>query len=116
MGITKEAIEEIKIKALAYYKKHKIITSPCFGEIRITNDGFNHIEWKDKHHKRDFRDAYIRYICFFHTVHILENLSLYQEYREEMREFTVTRKKQGKTKNIVIKDRIRHFGFVAVVN
>ena len=92
--ITKSDIEDIKLKALEYYKKHKIIKSPRFGEVKITNEGFNHIEWKDKNHLRDFRDAYIRYICFFHTAHILENLSLYQEYREEVREFIVTRKKQ----------------------
>ena len=46
--ITKEDIEKIKLKALEYYKKHKIINSPCFGEVKITNTGLNHIEWKDK--------------------------------------------------------------------
>jgi len=114
--IAKEDIERIKLKALEYYKKHKIMKSPCFGEIKITNEGFNHIEWKDLNHKRDFRDAYIRYICFFHVAHILENLSLYQEYREEMKDFAIRSKKQGKTKTVTIKDRVCHYGFVAVVN
>lgn len=114
--ITKADIEEIKSKALEYYKKHKIIQSPCFGEIRITNAGFNHIEWKDKSHLREFSDAHTRYICFFHTAHILENMHLYQEYREEMKELTITKKRQWQTKKILMKDIVRHFGFIAVVN
>ena len=68
MDINSQILEKMKQKALLYYKENKKIISPLFWEIRITNSWFNHIEWKNKVHKRDFKEAYVRNICFFHTV------------------------------------------------
>lgn len=47
MIITSKILEEMKQKALIFYKNNKKIKSPIFWEIRVTNNWFNHIEWKN---------------------------------------------------------------------
>ena len=68
--VTEENYQEIKDKAVKYFKENKVIASPSFWEIKITPEGFNHIEWKNKNHKRPIKEAYIRYLCFLNTAYI----------------------------------------------
>ena len=114
MEITKEQLKKAKEEALSFFKNNKKITSPCFWgiEIKLTPNWFNHIEWQRENHRRDTWDSFIRYICFKHIKYILNNSKLYQEYKEEMREFFIKKKwKKIKQKRIV-----EYFWFVAVVN
>jgi hypothetical protein len=110
--ISDEKFERARENALALFQKNKRISSPCFGEVRIDPDGFGHLEWKSKDHKRTKKAAYMRYLCFLHVPYILQNMKLYQEYREVMEDVPV--KKKGK----IIKERkpVRYYGFVAIVN
>lgn len=112
-NITKEQLEEIKLRALEFYKKNKFIKSPIFWDIKITNEWFNHIEWKDKNHQRNFNEAFTRYVCFFHTKHILENLHLYQEYREKQEKFKI---KIWSKKYKEVNENVFYYWFVAIVN
>lgn len=112
-NITKEELDKIKIRALEFYKKNKIIKSPIFWIIKITNNWFNHIEWKDKNHQRDYNEAFTRYICFFHIKYILENLHLYQEYRNNSEKLKIKTWKK-KYKNII--ENVDYYWFVAIVN
>ena len=113
MEINSQILEKMKQKALLYYKENKKIISPLFWEIRITNSWFNHIEWKNKVHKRDFKEAYVRYICFFHTKYILEESNLYQEFREQVEQFKI---KIGKKKYKNVNENTCYYWFVAIVN
>ena len=87
--ITDEQYEKIKQKAVNYFRENRKILSQAFWEIRITPEWFNHIEWKNKNHKRPKTEVYIRYLCFLSTAYILENLKLYQEFREEFQFFEI---------------------------
>lgn len=110
--ITELQHDKIKLKAVEIFQQNKKITSPAFWEIRITPEGFGHIEWKNKNHKRPIRESYVRYLCFTHIVHILNHSKLYQEFRETLQ--TVEIKKKGKKNR---ENKIVHFyGFVAIVN
>jgi len=113
MKITKEILEEMKQKALIYYKNNKIINSALFWKVKITNEWFNHIEWKNKDHKRDFKEAYVRYVCFFHTKYILENSHLYQEYRSSIEQFKI---KIWSKKYKEVSENTHYYWFVAIVN
>ncbi len=110
--IKQEDYEKVKEKAINLFKKNKIIDSPSFWEIKISPEWFNHIEWKSKNHKRPMKESYIRYICFLHTIYILNNSQLYQEFREEMQEFQLKRWWK------IIKDKkiVTLYWFVAIVN
>lgn len=83
IDISEEHFERVKESAIELFQQNKKIVSPAFGEIRLTPEGFNHIEWKNKNHKRSQRGAFVRYFCFAHIVHILSNSKLYQEFRED---------------------------------
>lgn len=110
--ITEEKYQNIKDKAINYFKNNKNINSPSFWEIKITPEWFNHIEWKNKNHKRPMKESYIRYLCFLHTDYILKNSKLYQEYREEIQKFEIKRKWKKKIENKVV----LLYWFVAIVN
>lgn len=110
--VEQDKFDNIKNKAVELFKKNKIIKSPIFWEIKITPEWFNHIEWKSKNHKRPNKEIYIRYLCFLHTVFILNKSNLYQEFREEMQEFEIKRKwKKVKDRKIV-----NLYWFTAIVN
>jgi hypothetical protein len=83
----------MKQKAISLFQKNKKIMSRAFGEIRLTPEGFNHIEWKSKNHKRPMQEAYIRYLCFNHIIYILNRSELYQEFREELQHIEVKKDK-----------------------
>jgi len=109
---TEKQLEEMKNKALSFFKNNKKIISPAFWEIKITPEWFNHIEWKNKNHKRSPTESYVRYLCFLHLDYILSNSKLYQEFRESFQEFELKRKnKKIKEKKIVCL-----YWFVAIVN
>lgn len=111
-NISQEQFDKIKQKAVDFMKKNRKIKSPAFWEIKITPEWFNHIEWKNKNHKRSIQESYIRYLCFLHTNYILSNSKLYQEYREFMQDVEIKIKwKKKKQKKIVYV-----YWFVAVVN
>ena len=111
-NITKEQFEKIKQKAIDYMWKHKKINSPAFWEIRITPEWFNHIERKNKNHKRSMQESYVRYLCFLHIEYILSNSKLYQEFREYLEKIDIKRAwkfiKENKMANL--------YWFVAIVN
>lgn len=107
--INQEKFEKAKAQALLIFQKNKKIKSPLFGEIRITPDGFDHIEWKSRWHKRPMNEAFVRYICFNHVVFLLNKSALYQEYREKMEIVRINKTvKQNKI--------VHYYGFVAIVN
>lgn len=113
-AITKEKLAKAKEEALIFFKKNKAISSPCFWwiKIKVTPNGFNHLEWQRENHRRSANESFMRYVCFKHIKYILNNLELYQEYKEEMREFFIKKKgKKVKQKRIV-----EYFWFVAIVN
>ena len=102
--ISLEDYEKIKNEALDIFKKNKKVKSPSFWwiEIKITPSWFNHLEWKKENHKRGIKEAFMRYLCFKHIKYILNNLKLYQEYKEELKEFYIKKKwKKVKIKKIV---------------
>ena len=109
---TQEKYDEMKKKALSIFKDNRRVISPAFWEIKITPEGFTHIEWKNKNHKRPPMEAYVRYLCFSHLVYILNQSKLYQEYRESMEDVSLKRHgKETKEKKIV-----QYYWFVAIVN
>ncbi len=110
--ISLEKYNKMKEKAVEYFKQNRTITSPAFWEIKITPEWFNHIEWKNKNHKRPIKEVYIRYLCFLNTEYILNNSKLYQEFREEMQTFDIKRK----NKKIKEKKIVNLYWFVAIVN
>lgn len=110
--ITEEKFNNIKQKAIKYFKNNRKVVSDIFWEVIITPEWFNHIEWKNKNHKRPLKESYIRYLCFLHTAYILNNLKLYQEFREEFQDFVLKRK----WKNIKERKIVELFWFVAIVN
>lgn len=112
INITQDKYDELKQKAVNYFKKHRKISSPSFWEIKITPEWFNHIEWKNKNHKRTMEESFVRYLCFFHLEYILNNSKLYQEYRECFQEIE-TKKNWKKIKQRMI---IQLYWFVAIVN
>ncbi len=107
-----EKYNEIKLKAIDYFKNNRKILSPCFWEIKITPEWFNHIEWKSKNHKRPIKEAYIRYLCFLSTTYILNNLKLYQEFREEFQFFEIKRN----NKKVTEKKIVCLYWFIAIIN
>lgn len=112
MEISDEYYEKVKKQAIWFFKNNKIIKSVCFWDVKITPEWFNYIEWKDKNHKRWKKEACIRYLCFLQTRHILENLWLYQEFKEEFKKFNIKKKKK-----IVVENKLVSFyWFVAVVS
>ncbi len=112
INITQDEYNKLKQKAIKYFTKHRKVNSPAFWEIKITPEWFNHIEWKNKNHKRTIEESFIRYLCFFHLDYILSNSKLYQEFREWIQDFEVKKNwKMVKEKKIV-----RLYWFVAIVN
>jgi hypothetical protein len=111
-GISDEKFERAKERAVSLFKNNKRVASPCFGEVRINPDGFSHLEWKSKDHKRDKKAAYMRYLCFQHVPYVLQNMKLYQEYRQTMESVEVKRKGRTVKENRLVE----YYGFVAVVN
>jgi hypothetical protein len=110
--ISPERHNAMREKASMVFERNKKIRSPAFGEIRLTQEGFGHIEWKNKNHKRPPRESYVRYLCFLDIVHILNHSKLYQEYREGSEKVEI--KRHGKR---VKENRIVHYyGFTAIVN
>lgn len=106
------SFDDIKKQAINIYQGNKKISCPIFGEVRLTPEWFEHIEWKKKNHKRNPDDAFVRYVCFIHVKDILEKSHYYQEYRETSEIIKV--KRNGK---IISEQKIvRYFAFVAVVN
>ena len=110
--ISQAEFDAVKNKAVELFRKNKKISSPAFSEIRITPEWFEHIEWKNKNHKRPIREAYVRYICFLHLIYILNHSKLYQEFREDTGKVIV--KKQGK--KILVNKIVYFYGFIAIVN
>lgn len=112
MEISKEKFNEVKNKAIKFFKEHKKINSPAFWKIKITSEWFNHITWKSINHKRWDNEIFVRYLCFMHIEYILSNLKLYQEYRTEIKKVEIKR-----WWKIIKEDRIISlYWFVAVVN
>ena len=102
----------MKNKAIACLKNNRKIHCPALWEVKIKPEWFKHIEWKNKNHKRDQSESYVRYLCFLHIPMILEKSWLYQEYREEMIDISVKRRwKYIKEKKVV-----QFYWFVAIVN
>lgn len=112
IDISEEHFQRVKESAIELFQQNKKIVSLAFGEIRLTPEGFNHIEWKNKNHKRSQREAFVRYLCFAHIVHILGNSRLYQEFREDSQSVQVKAKWTKKYENKIV----RYYGFVAIVN
>lgn len=110
--ITEEQYESVKQKAISLFQKNKKIMSRAFGEVKITPEGFNHIEWKSKNHKRPMQEAYIRYLCFNHIIYILNHSELYQEFREELQHIEIKKQNKKVTENKIV----YLYGFVAIVN
>jgi hypothetical protein len=54
----------------------------------------------------------MRYLCFKHIKYILNNSILYQEYKEELKEFSIKRK----WKKVKVKKIVEYFWIVAIVN
>ena len=104
--------DAMRAKASELYERNKKIRSMAFWEVRLTPNGFRHIEWKNQNHKRTPRESYVRYLCFLNIVHILNNSKLYQEYREWSE--LVEIKRHGKK----VKERkiVHYYGFTAIVN
>jgi len=79
----------MKEQVLSYYAQHKKISSPLFGEVKITPQALWHLENKDKKHKRADKEIFIRYKCFLLVDKIIEKSHLYQEYKQEMQDVVV---------------------------
>ena len=92
--ITEDQYDKIKKEALGIFRKNKRIQCPAFWgvEIKITPNWFNYLEWKKTNHRRSSKEWFMRYLCFKHVKYILNNLKLYQEYKEELKEFYIKRK------------------------
>lgn len=74
----------MKDQVLNYYAQHKKISSPLFGDVKITPQALRHLENKDKRHKRAEKEILIRYKCFLLVDRIIEKSHLYQEYKQEI--------------------------------
>ena len=80
-------------------------------EVKFTNEGFSHITYKDKKHRRSNDEQAVRFACFLSVEEILRKSHLYQEYRAIETEIKV--RKYGQ--NMKERHIIEYFGFVAVV-
>lgn len=102
-----------KWKAIEFWKFNRTIRNSKLGEIRITEDGFNHIEYKDKKHKRqNEKEVMYRYRCFMYVKRILTNLGEYQEYEERSVNISIRRH----WKNVHEMRPACYYWFVAIIN
>ena len=89
---TADEVSKVRDRAIAYYRKIKTIKSPAFDKkIRVWNDWFSHIQYKDAKHRRSNEDIYMRFLCFLSLEKILCNLWLYQEYKAIVEDIEVKR-------------------------
>ena len=112
--ITDEKYSEIKKEALELFKNNRKISCSCFWgiDVKLSPSWFNHLEWQREWHKRSKNEAFMRYLCFKHIKYILNNSILYQEYKEELKEFSIKRK----WKKVKVKKIVEYFWIVAIVN
>ncbi len=106
-----EKYKNAKQSALAFMKNHRKIIWWCLKEIKIENEAFNHLIWKNKNHKRLASETYVRFLCFIHIDKVLKNLNLYQEYKCVMEETQIKRK----WKFITQKIKVEYFGFIWIL-
>ncbi len=112
IDISMEHFNRVKQVAIEIFQQNKRIVSPALWKIRLTPEWFNHIEWKNKNHKHSLREAFVRYLCFAHIVHILSNSKLYQEFREDAQIVPIKVNWSRRQENKIV----RYYGFVAIVN
>jgi hypothetical protein len=92
--VTESLYEKARTNAVSAFQKNRKVANPIFGTIKITPEGFEHLEWKNRNHKRPMREAFVRLICFMDVPYILQRSHIYQEYRETCEEIQV--KKNGR--------------------
>ena len=106
-------LDKIRDKAIQEFRKREKIFCPAlWNHVRITNEWFNHITFKDKkQHRRSNQEIAMRFLCFLSVKQILEKSQLYQEYKACDENIEI--KKNGK--NIIEKRLVQYYGFVGVV-
>lgn len=102
-----------KWKAIEFWKNNRTVKNPKLWEIRINQDGFDHIEYKDRNHKRENeKEVMYRYMCFIQVKRILNNLWEYQEFCE--RSIMIPVKRHGRK---TMEHRpAKFYWFVAIIN
>lgn len=112
MEITEEKYNLAKKNAFNHFLKNKKTISPLFWEIKIWEPAFNHIEWKNKKHKRNTQESYIRYLCFLHFDYIISNSQLYQDFNEQYEKIRIKKNSKYIYQNKLVK----YYWLIAIVN
>lgn len=101
----------MKDQVLNYYAQHKKISSPLFGDVKITPQALRHLENKDKRHKRAEKEILIRYKCFLLVDRIIEKSHLYQEYKQEIQNI-ITKNNWRKVESPM---KVKYFWLIGVI-
>ncbi len=100
-----------KQDVLHYYENHKKITSPIFWVVKVTPYTLEHLDKRDRNHRRSDNDRLMRYRCFLYIAHIIEKSHFYQEWKIwEWHEYV---KIQWKKKRMNMS--VQYYGIVSIV-
>jgi len=110
--IIEKRYQEVKKNAFIHFSENKKVLSPIFWEVKVTEQAFNHIENKNKKHKRSKQEAFIRYLCFMNFDYIIKNSYLYQDFNEEYNQVIIKKKKWKVIENRLVK----FYWLISIVN
>lgn len=96
----------------AFFDKNKKINSLSLGSVRFNSDGFLHLVYKNKKHKRDWKNQVKRFHLLKYVKPILEKMGYYQEYQERVEEVMI--KDHGMPKRVT--KVLKYWAFVAIVD
>ena len=99
-------------KAYKFFKANKKISSAALGFIKLNSDGFRHLVFRDKQHKRELKNQLKRFELLRYLKPTLEGMKYYQEYFETKQQIRI--KRQSTT--LLEFGKVKYWGFIAVIN
>jgi hypothetical protein len=110
-SINQQKYDRLKAKAEKLFTEKGKIKSLALGSVKLNSEGFLHLIFKDRKHKRDWKNQVKRFELLDYLIPVLEGMQYYQEYCERMQ--TVKVKRQN---TVLLEAKIvKYWGFVAVI-
>ncbi len=80
-------------------------------KVKFSNEGFSHITYKDKKHRRNDNEQIVRFQCFLNVETLIRKSHLYQEHRIKQEE--IKERKYWKTTKVI--KQVEYFWLVGIV-
>lgn len=107
-----EKYNRAKQFAIDFFARNKQIKSLALGNVYLNSDGFMHLIFQNKKHRRDTKNQIKRFYLLRYIKTVLESMKYYQEYFERLENVEI--RHQNKTDFVYKK--VIYWGFIAVID